>query len=262
MTRSSSDYPALRTRLYSVWLRHFRVYTKNLFSNCLPPFLEPLLFLAGVGLGLGRYITGSVDGLRYLEFIGTGLLVTASMFTATFECTFGTFIRLEFGKVYDGMLAAPLTVKNLIVGEILWAGTKGFFFSLAVACVLMLCRVVPFPQTLAAPLVGFLTGTLFATLALLVTSYVKTIHHFNFFLTGVISPMFFFSGVVFPLSDMNRPLRMVAELVPLTHCVRLVRGVCAWNYPSQLWWDLLYVLLFITIVGACAVRRLGKRLID
>ena len=114
------------------------------------------------------------------------------MFTATFECTYGTFIRLEFEKVYDGMLAAPITVHDLIVGEILWAGTKGFFFSFAVLCVLACFRIIHLPQALLAPLVGFLTGVMFSSLSLLVTSFVKTINHFNFFLTGFISPMFFF----------------------------------------------------------------------
>jgi lipooligosaccharide transport system permease protein len=88
-------HPPLYWRLFSVWYRHMRVYTKDIFSNGLPPFLEPLLFLAGVGLGLGTYITQSMEGLSYLEFLGTGLLVTAAMFTSSFECSFGTFIRLE-----------------------------------------------------------------------------------------------------------------------------------------------------------------------
>jgi lipooligosaccharide transport system permease protein len=127
MTSNKSTYPSLAARLYSVWYRHFRVYTQNLLSNGLPPFLEPLLFLTGVGLGLSKYVTESMDGLRYIEFLGTGLLMTSAMFTVAFECTYGTFIRLEFGKIYDGMLAAPLTVKNLVLGEIIWVGTKGLF---------------------------------------------------------------------------------------------------------------------------------------
>ena len=171
-----------------MWYRHVRVYTKNLVSNGLPPFLEPLLFLLGVGLGLGKYITQSMEGLSYIEFLGTGLLVTAAMFTAAYECTFGTFIRLEFEKVYDGMLAAPITVNDLIIGEILWAGTKGVFFTFAVLCVLTAFRIVRLPEGLLAPLVGFITGVMFATLSLWVTSFVKTINHFNFYLTGIISP--------------------------------------------------------------------------
>lgn len=262
--KSSSPmaYPTLSQRLYSVWYRHMRVYTKNLLSNGLPPFLEPVLFLLGIGLGLGKYITQTMEGLAYIEFLGTGLLVTTAMFTSAFECTFGTFIRLEFEKVYDGMLAAPITVNNLIVGEILWAGTKGLFFSSAVLCILTAFGIVHLPQSLLAPLVGFLTGMMFAALSLLVTSFVKTINHFNFYLTGFISPMFFFSGVVFPVSNLPPTVRFVAEIVPLTHAVRLVRAVCLSRYQLGLLGDLAYIAVFIVVVGVLAIKRLRCRLVS
>jgi len=261
----SSDglaHPLLWRRLYSVWYRHMRVYTRNLVSNGLPPFLEPLLFLLGVGLGLGKYITESMEGLAYIEFLGTGLLVTTAMFTASFECTYGTFIRLEYDRVYDGMLAAPITAANLIVGEILWAGTKGFFFSFAVLCILTAFRIVHLPHAMLAPLVGFLTGVMFASMSLLVTSFVKTINHFNFYMTGFLSPMFFFSGVVFPVGNLPPTMRFVAELVPLTHAVRLVRAACTSRYDVPLLGDLAYIAVFIVVVGALAVRRLRRRLVS
>jgi lipooligosaccharide transport system permease protein len=258
----SIAFPGLPRRLFSVWYRHMRVYTRNLLSNGLPPFLEPLLFLLGVGLGLGRYINATMDGLPYIEFLGTGLLVTAAMYTSAFECTFGTFIRLEFEKVYDGMLAAPITVNNLIIGEILWAGTKGFFFSFAVLCMLTVFRIIQLPAGLLAPFVGFLTGVMFATLSLLVTSFVKTINHFNFYLTGFISPMFFFSGVVFPVSNLPPSIRFVAEIVPLTHAVRLSRAVCTGDYRLILLGDLAYSAVFIAVFGTLAIRRLRRRLVQ
>lgn len=261
----SSDpvpYPPLSHRLFSVWYRHMRVYTKNLLSNGLPPFLEPLLFLLGVGIGLGKYIDRPMEGMAYIEFLGTGLLVTAAMYTAAFECTFGTFIRLEFDKVYDGMLAAPITVNNLIVGEIIWAGTKGLFFSFAVVCILTLFRIIDLPYGLLTPLVGFLTGVMFATMSLLVTSFVKNINHFNFYHTGFLSPMFFFSGVVFPVNNLPKPMQWFAEMVPLTHAVRLVRAICTSRYHVGLLGDLAYVAVFIVVVGALAVRRLRTRLVS
>jgi lipooligosaccharide transport system permease protein len=202
-----------------------------------------------------------MEGLKYIEFLGTGLLMTSAMFTATFECTFGTFIRLEFEKVYDGMLAAPITANNLIIGEMLWAGTKGLFFSFAVLCVISLFGIVSLPKCILAPLVGFITGLMFSTLALFVTSFVKTINHFNFYFTGLISPMFFFSGVVFPVSNLPPYARPFAEIVPLTHSVRLVRAVCAHQYNPSLALDLLYIAAFTLVFGYLAVRRLKKRLV-
>jgi lipooligosaccharide transport system permease protein len=239
-----------------------RVYTRNILSNGFPPFVEPFIFLVGVGLGLGKYITEPMGGVRYIEFLGAGLLVTTAMFTSAFECSFGTFIRLEFEKVYDGMLAAPITVNNLIVGEMLWAGSKGLFFSFAVLCILSAFKIITLPYGLLAPLVGFLTGVMFAALSLLVTSFVKTIQHFNFYFTGFISPIFFFSGVVFPLENLPAPVRPLAEIVPLTHSVRLVRSVCTNNYRPVLLLDLLYIAIFILVVGYFAIRRLRKRLVN
>ena len=255
-------YPPLYWRLFAVWYRHMRVYTKNIFSNGLPPFLEPLLFLAGVGLGLSTYITQSMEGLSYIEFLGTGLLVTAAMFTAAFECSFGTFIRLTFDKVYDGMLASPLTVNDLIIGEIIWAGTKGLFFSFAVLCILLGFGVIHSPASLLAPLIGFLTGMMFATVSLLVTSFVRQINQLNFYFTGFISPLFFFSGVVFPTSNLPFYIQPLVELVPLTHSVRLVRAVCANHYQLVHVWDLVYVAVFILVIGYFAVKRLRQRMVN
>jgi lipooligosaccharide transport system permease protein len=255
-------YPPLANRLFSVWYRHMRVYTSHVFSNATPPFLEPLLFLAGIGLGLGKYITQPMEGMAYIEFLGTGLLVTTAMFTSAFECSFGTFIRLEFEKVYDGMLAAPITTTNLIVGEMFWAGTKGLFFSFAVMCILLLFGIVHPPYCFLAPFVGFMTGFMFATLSLSITSFVKTINHFNFYMTGFLSPMFFFSGVVFPISNLPKFIRPIAEILPLTHSARLVRAVCTSRYHLSLLLDLLYIAAFIILFGTFAVKRLRRRLVS
>jgi lipooligosaccharide transport system permease protein len=258
---SSSLYPSLASRLGSVWYRHFRTYTKDIVSNGFPPFMEPLIFLAGMGLGMARYIPNLVE-MSYLQFLATGLLMTSSMFTAAFECTFGTFIRLEFDKTYDGMLAAPLTVSDVVIGEALWAGTKGAFFSLAVLIIISAFSIVDFFPALLTPIIGFLNGFLFAAIGLLVTSFVKNINHFNFFFTGLLSPMFMFCGTIFPISNLPAPLRVVAEFLPLTHPVRLGRvAALARGWEPSLFLDLAYVLGVAAIVLFFAVRRLTRRMV-
>jgi lipooligosaccharide transport system permease protein len=258
---SSITHPPLRQRLYSVWFRHVRVYSRHLFSNALPPFLEPLLFLAGIGLGLGKYIV-SMEGVPYIEYLATGLLMTAAMFTAAFECSFGTFIRLEYDKVYDGMLGAPVTAENILVGEMLWAGTKGFFFTLAVLVIVTAFGILPVGRTLPTPIVGFFTGTMFAAISFLITSVVTNINHFNFYFSGFISPMFFFSGVIFPIHRLPSFLRPIAEVLPLTHSVRLTRGLSLDGLSLIHLWDIGYILLVTLGVGAYAVYRLKKKLVD
>jgi lipooligosaccharide transport system permease protein len=260
MPASDGGYPPLRRRLYSVWYRHQRVYTRNLFSNGLPPFLEPVIFLAGIGLGLGKYIT-SMDGMPYLLFLATALPITSAMFTAAYECTFGTFIRLEFHQAYDGMLSAPVTVRDLFVGELLWAGSKGAFFAGAVVMVMAAFGVAPLPGSLWAPLVGFLTGAMFGALSLFVTSFVQNINHFNFYFTGFLSPMFFFSGTVFPLESLPAALRVVAEFLPLTHSVRLTRWLALGRFEPVLLFDLAFLCLFTLVLGQLGIQRLKRRIV-
>jgi len=113
--------------------------------------------------------------------------------------------------------------------------------------------ILPLGWTLVTPFVGFLTGAMFATLGLLITSFVDTINHFNFFFSGVISPMFFFSGVVFPVDNLPPVVRPISEVLPLTHPVR----------ENPLWWfDLLYIVVFVGVVGWFAIRRIERKLID
>jgi lipooligosaccharide transport system permease protein len=261
MRTSSRTHPPLASRLYSVWFRHFRVYTKSLISNGLPPFLEPLIFLAGIGLGMAKYVN-TMEGMPYLTFLATGLPITAAMFTAAFECSYGTFIRLEFDHAYEGMLAAPISVYDLLIGEIIWAGTKGVFFSFAVIVIVAAFGLVPLPWGLTTPLIGFLTGVMFAALSMLITSIVKNINHFNFYFTGFLSPMFFFSGVVFPIDNLPAALRPLAEIFPLTHVVRLCRAGDFATFRPALLLDLLFIILFTLVTGWFGIARLKKKLIQ
>ncbi|KJR43381.1 nodulation protein NodJ [Candidatus Magnetoovum chiemensis] len=255
------EYPALSQRLYAVWYRHVRVYTRYLISNGFPPFIEPIIFLMGIGIGIGKYLP-NMAGAPYLQFLATGLLVSTAMFTSAFECSFGAFIRLEFDKVYDGILSGPVTVNDLIIGEIIWAGTKGLFFSFAVMCVMALFNAVPMPTSLLAPIAGLITGVVFGILSLFITSFVRSINHFSFYFTGLISPMFFLGGTVFPIEELPPWFRLIAEMLPLSHCLRIVRGLCFWNFKATIILDILYIAAFILCFGYLAVNGMRRRLLD
>jgi len=253
--------PSVFRRLISIWYRHFRVYSSSFFSNAFPPFLEPLIFLAGLGIGVGGFIQ-NMGAVNYALFLASGLIVTSSMYTASFECTYGTFIRLEFDYVYDGMLGAPISPTDLIMGEIFFVGTKGFFFSFAVLIVVWIVGIITYPLSVLATLVGFLTGVMFGTLSMFVTSFVRNINHFNFYFTGLLTPMFFFSGVVFPLENLPKGLAYAAEIIPLTHVVRMSRALCIpGRFSPYLLLDMAYCVLFVAAAGYFAVKGLRKRMI-
>lgn len=264
----SGYHPSFRKRIFAVWFRHVVVYTRDLFSNGLPPFLEPIFFLAGIGLGLGMHIK-EMAGMPYIVFLSSAIMATPAMYTSAFECSFGTFIRMEFDKVYDGMLAASINVRDLFLGEILFAGSKGFFFAAIVTLVVTVFglafhpgELIRYPSGLLLPLFGFLTGALFAAISLFITSFVKNINHFNFYFTGLLTPLFFFSGVVFPLEQLPLSIRWIAEVLPLTHPVRLMRAASLSRLSLDLWPSLAYTFVVTTLFTWLAVWRLKKRLID
>ncbi len=253
----NNNPPSLFSRIFSVWYRHALVYSRYLFSNAFPVLIDPLIFLGGLGLGLGSYIVMK-NGDSYIEFLVPGMILAPAMFSAAFECTYGTFSRMEFQKLYDGMLGTPLTVNNILVGELLWIGTKGMFISFIIVIVLVLLGIVPFSSYFFTPLVGFFTGILFGSVTLLYTSYVKTLNHLNFVMTGIIS-IFMLSGVFFPLDDVPQFIRLLAEISPLTHPVRWVRALISGEFEFYLIWGLLYCLLVIGVTSALATKRFSRR---
>jgi lipooligosaccharide transport system permease protein len=222
--------------------------------------VEPLLFLAAIGIGLGRHID-SVEGIKYSHFVASGLLASTAMFTATFELTYGTYIRMEFEKVYDAILSTPVGLTDAFVGEILWAGSKGVFFSTAVLLTISLFGMVYSPLCLIAPLVGGLTGIVYGALGLIVTSYVKDINNFNFYVTGCCTPMFFLSGIFIPIRELPVFLQKLSYWVPLTHSVSLIRGLILGKVSMAHAGNLVWLLICIPIVVFIAVARIRKRLI-
>lgn len=248
-------------RILSVWFRHVKVYTSNFISNAFPPFFEPLIFLGAIGLGLGSQLKG-LGSKDYIDFLASGLVVTSAMYTAAFECTFGTFIRLEFDKVYDGMLGSPISYKDVILGEVLFAATKGFFFSFAVLIIIWVFGIITNPLSILAPIVGFLGGMVFSLVSLCITSFVKNINHFNFYFTGLITPMFMFSGIIFPVDNLPIIFKYVALALPLVHLVNMARAFCISGFINLgIILDLLYVFGFILIFGWLAIKSLKRRLI-
>lgn len=253
-------YPHLFFRLISVWLRHFRVYNQNILPNVFPAFLEPLIFLSAVGLGLGRYIE-TMEGMPYVTFLSTGLVMTSAMFTAAFDCSYGTYFRLNMQNTYGGMMASPLKASDIIIGEIFWAGTKGMFFSSAVLFIVSTFGVMPYPASLVVPFCGFINAVMFACVSLITASYVRNLNQFNFYITGFLSPMFFLCGVVFSISQMPQVLQLVTEILPLTHPVRIIRAVCTDNYTLRMLWDIAYCFIFIYLVGGFAISRMKSKII-
>lgn len=216
--------PQLTSRVWKVWRRNLDVFLKTWHVNFLPSLLEPILYLVAFGFGLGVLISGPVEGGSYLEFIGAGLVAISVMYGAFFECTYASFVRMYFQKTFDAIVATPVSVEEVIAGELLWGATRAAINASIVLVVVAAFSLVSSLWVLLVPLVAFFGGLLFAALAMCFTAVAPDIDFFNFPTFLFITPMFLLSGTFFPLSLVPAPLQAVAVgVLPLTHIVNLTR---------------------------------------
>ena len=214
----------LSWRFIRVWQRNRDVFLRLWHSEA-PGFLaEPVIILLAMGFGLGAYV-GLIDGQAYIEYIVPGIIASYAMFSASFECTYGSFVRMEYQKTYDAIIATPLSVEDVIAGEIFWGATRAMMTGSVILVIAAAFQLVHSLWVLLIPLVAFLEGIMFAAIAMLFTSVVPAIYSFNYFFTLFITPMFFFSGVFFPLSSFPQIVQTLSWIAPLTPVVHLTRAL-------------------------------------
>jgi lipooligosaccharide transport system permease protein len=247
-------------RVLAVWKRFRRVYFKYLLANIMPPILEPLFFILGLGVGLSAYL-GLVDGVDYAVFLAPGMMAISPMWSASFEATYGTYLRMEFEHIYDAILASPVSFGEMLLGEVLWSSTKAAAFSLVVVGVTSAFGLVHSWWVLMVPFVGFITGTIYALMGIIVTSKVREISNFNFYITGVLTPQFYFCGAVFPLEQLPPLLRSICYVMPLTHVVELMRSFCQADFHEGLLLNAAVCLLWVAVLWPLAHRLLKKRIV-
>ncbi len=242
----------------AVWMRNLTVYRRTWVRNILPNFFDPLLYLVGMGIGLGAYIEEGMGGRAYVAFIAPGLMAAAAMNGASFETTYNVFIKLHFGRLYDAYLGTPAAVQDIVVGELLWAVTRALLYGLAFLCVLGGLTVAGWPiltspAALLLPFEVALVGALFALIGLTYTSLVDTIDMYSYYFTLFLTPLFLFSGIFFPVSRFPAG-EMVAWCTPLYHAVRLARGLAqgplgAEHAISAAWMAIVAAVLLAIVPG-------------
>lgn len=255
--------PTALRRVLAVWRRHARVYGGVFVSNATPAVLEPLFLLASVGLGVGKHVQAQFNGLAYDAYMAPGILASATLFTAAFESTYGTFVRFRFQGTYEAILATPATVRDVVLGELLWCASKGAFFSTIIGSVLAVLGFVRGPAALAIPVFGFLHSLAIAGIGLLAGSRVRVIDHIQPFFTLVFTPMVFFSGFMFPVGQLPGPLSAVAQALPTYHAVETFRILATGpEHASQSWsWACplmlpVYAVVLAALGGTVFARRI------
>lgn len=252
--------PELSMLFWEVFRRNLIVFNKYWHSNIMFNFLEPLLYLLALGIGLGIYID-DVQGLSYLEFIAPGILASSAMWATSFECTYNSFIRLQVQKTYHAIVATPVSLEEIVVGDIVFGAFKSLFYGSVFLFVLFLLGYVSSPLALLVPVVLVITGFVFAQLSMIWTSVAPNMELFSYYFTLFITPMFLFSGIFFPVDNMPLFVQRLAWLTPLYHSVQLCRGLITGRLDPFYWANLLVLLLFCTLLFYPPLVLMRRRLI-
>lgn len=238
-----------------------RVWRGSLFTS----FLQPMLFLLSMGLGLGAFVdAGGADllgGVSYLHFLAPGLLAAACMQTASFESAFPIISKMTWQRNYEAIGATPMRVVDLVVGELLWMALRLGMVASAFTVVIAAFGVPRSPLALLAIPAAVLTGLAFSAPILAYAATLKNPGGFNGLFRFIITPLFLFSGVFFPVARLPEALQAVAWLTPLFHGVELVRGLMLHTVASPDWMGHVAYLAGLTGVGAAtAVVTFRRRL--
>lgn len=247
-------------RWQAVWRRNALLWRKSARTALLGGFAEPLFYLFALGYGLGSFI-GKVEGFSYLGFLTAGILSTSAMNAATFEGLYLAYTRMEVLRTWDGMLAAPLGIGDVVMGEVLWMGTKSV---ISAGLILMVTTVFGLTPHWAALLVlptAFLAGLCFGGMALVVTSFARSYDFFVYYITLGVTPMALLSGVFFPLASLPEPLRLGMACLPLFHVVEVVRPLVVGRLEIDMLWHLAVPLIYAAIAVSIAVWRFRRRLV-
>lgn len=249
-------------RFYYICKRNFIIYKKFAIPTLLVSMGEPLFYLITLGIGMGAYM-GLFGGKPYLYFLAPGLVITSVMLSSAFECLYGSYVRMVVEKLYDMVISTPISVEDAVAGDIIWGVFRGMIGGVLMLLVAALMRAVPVSLSIVVPLLllMIIVGFLFSSLSMIVTSFAPNFDFFNYYTELVITPMFFFSGVFFPLDKMPGFVKIIAEFVPLTHAVTISRAIFSGNYTPGLIWNLLAIAIPGAITFYLALYFMKRRLI-
>lgn len=247
------------TGVWSVWWRNALMYSKTWKLNLLPNFFEPVFFLVGLGLGVGFYID-KVAGVPYAVFLAPGLIAIAGMNGASFESTYNVYVRMNYNRTYDGIIATPVNANEIVMGEILWGITRAWIYGTAFYCITCLFGLIPSWWSLGILLVLLFTGYLFASIGMTFAFTIPAIDLFSVYFTLFLTPLYIFSDTFFPLQERLGSWAWVAQCNPLFHCVRLTRAFCMGQFSPDLSVDLVYILALGGLFHRLALKQFAKRI--
>ena len=223
---------------------------------------QPLFYLVTFGVGMGAYM-GYVGGKPYLNFLVPAVLILSVMLSSTFECLYDTFVKMVHERLYDSLIATPVSAEDVVAGDIAWGAFRGLLSGALMLVVASFMGVYPASVVSILLIVAIMAfvGILFSSLAMIVTSFAPNFDFFNYYTELIITPMLFFSGVFFPLDKFPKWLKVFALFLPLTHAVNISRTAFSGETMPGLWWSLLVLVAMEAAAFVVGVRLMKRRLI-
>jgi lipooligosaccharide transport system permease protein len=243
--------------------RNYLVYRRG-WVIFLSGLLEPVLYLLSIGIGVGGLV-GSftlADGshVSYVEFVAPAMLASSAMNGALFDSTYNVFFRMKFDKLYDAILATPLTPAAVARGEVTWALLRGACYSAAFIVIMVGMGLVrSWWMVLALP-TAVMIGYAFAGAGMALTTWMRSWQDFEY-LQLTIVPMFLFSATFFPLSTYPGVIEVVVRWTPLYQGVLLCRDMAL----GSMGWECVTAAVYLAVMGSTGVyiasRRVGYLLL-
>ena len=243
-----------------VWNKEFTLFKRYWASTTFSSVIQPTIYLLAFGLGVGTLVA-TVDGISYVEYVGTGTVATAVLFASAFPGMFATFVRRVFQRSYDAVLSAPVSVDELVTAEGSWLAAKAGVYGTVPLVVTFFFGLAPTWGMLTVPFIGFLTGLGFAFFGMWVSSVVKTIDAFTYVTSAVLTPLFLVAGTFFPITNLPPALQTLAQFNPLYHCVQLVRDASFGWQPLADLGHVTFLTGFAVAMWLLAIRGLRAKLI-
>jgi lipooligosaccharide transport system permease protein len=249
----------LRNRAARLVERNILVYRHTwmiLFSG----FFEPVFYLFSIGIGIG-HLVGTVNGVPYRTFVAPALMASSAMNGATLESTMNIFHKLKYAKIYDAVLATPVDVGDVALGEISWCLIRGALYGTGFLIVMAAMGLVDSPWGVGALPAAVLIAFAFAACGMAATTFVRTWADFEIVQLALV-PLFLFSATFFPLSTYTAPMRIVVECTPLYHGVALIRSLTTGDVTPALLWHVAYLAVMGLIGLSITSRRLARLLLQ
>lgn len=225
--------PALSLRFIPVWRRNFLVWRKLAIPSILGNLADPMLYMLGLGYGLGSLLP-QVAGVPYIAFLAAGTVCYSTMNSATFEVLYSGFSRMHVQKSWEAILNAPLTLDDVMLGEITWAASKSLLSGLAILSIVWALGLYQsFALSLWLIPLALLIGFCFAGMGLVMTAVSPSYDFFMYYFTLVVTPMTLLCGVFFPATQLPQTLQQIAAFLPLTHAIELARPLLLGRIPEN-----------------------------